>query len=317
LVVAASGRFNSASLIALKESDGTIAWRHDYGETFAVNHPAVWGGRIFAATSGHEATAMWSFDLADGSVESRVNFASQWEHYLAPTIKDGHVFTNGGMYGGMYSFRGLDGTQRWFANLQQYDLWTPAVDNQYAYSHTGYEFAITDRRNGTRVATIPNSTFNWHGYSLNTAPVLGGDGSVLVVDGIYSSPTANNLIRYDIATRTESWRIGGSFVSNPVVAGGRVYVLNSTANRLEARDLTTGALAWSWVVANAQESLPVGNMIVTDNLIFLNTTTTTYAIDLNTKAAVWQRPLVGHMAMTSNKVLVIVGEQKIDAFDLE
>jgi outer membrane protein assembly factor BamB len=262
---------------------------------------------------------MWTLDLDDGSVESRTSFDSQWESYLAPTIKDGHVFTNGGTYGGMYSFRGIDGTRRWFAHLQQYDLWTPAVDERYAYAHTGYELAIVDRRNGARVASIPNTSFNWRGYALNIAPVLPGDGSVLVVDGIYNfeSPHNNGLIRYDVETRTESWRIGGSFVSNPVVAAGRVYALDSVANRLEARDVSTGALLWSWVVPDAQESLPVGNMIVTNNLIFLCTTAATYAIDLNTRAVVWREPKVGHLALSSNKVLYIVAPRRIDAFDLD
>ena len=311
------GHFNEASVIAFSESDGTIAWRHDFGEVFAANHPAVYGGRVFVATSGHEDTAMWSFDLADGAVKSRTNFESQWEHYLAPTILDGHVFTNGGYFGGMYSFKADTGARRWFASMPQYDLWTPAIDSRYAYGHTGYEFAAIDRRTGARAFTIANPSFDWRGYALNTAPVIAGDGSVLVVDGIYSFVHPNQLIRYAVDTRTESWKIGGSFVSNPVVAGDRLHVLNSSSNQLEARDVSTGALLWTWVVANTQESLPIGDPIVTDNLIFLCTNQATYAINLSSHTAVWTRPVTGRLAMSSNKVLYVVAPGQIDAFSLD
>ena len=215
-----------------------------------------------------------------------------------------------------YKITVTSGAQQWFAALQQYDLWTPAVDDNYAYAYTGYAFAAIDRRTGERVATIANSSFNWWGYSLNIAPVLPGDGSVVLVDGIFDFGSAHNnhLIRYNADAGSEWWRVDGNFASNPLVASGKVYVLNASSNRLEARDIATGTLLWTWVVAGAQESLPIGNLILTDNLIFL--CTTTYAIDLTTHQTVWSTPRTGDLAMSSNRVLYIVSPGRIDAYNL-
>ena len=95
-----------------------------------------------------------------------------------------------------------------------------------------------------------------------------------------------------------------------------MYVLNAAGNQLEARDLATGALQWTWVVGNAQESLPVGNVVVTDNLVFLSTNVATYAIDLGTHQTVWSTPYVGSLAISSNRVLYIVAPTTIRAYSL-
>lgn len=314
--VSASGYFVASTLYALNEVDGGLAWQRDFGDVFALNDPVAWGGRVFVATSGHEDTALWSLDIADGTVKFRTAFAAQWEHYLAPTVKDGYVYTNGGYFGGMYAFKGTTGAQRFFAGLEQYDLWTPAVDDTQVYAYTGYNFFAVNRLTGERTVTIRNSTFNWLGYSLNMSPVLPGDGSVLVVDGVFNSVHSNHLIRYDPIQGGEWWRVDGTFTSNPVVSGNTVYVLNSTSKQLEARDLATGAIRWTWVVGNAQETLPVGNLVVTDNLIFVCTSVSTYAIDLTTHQPVWSTANVGSLAISSNKVLYIVKPSAIEAFSL-
>lgn len=314
-VTTGEGYAPSRYLIALRETDGSTAWQHDFGDMFVVNHPAAYGGRVFVATAGQE-TAMWSFDADSGTLQFKTTFDSQLDNYLAPTIKDGYVYTNGGMFGGMYAFKGTTGNQRWFAQMQQYDLWTPAVDDDYAYGHTGYEFAAIDRRTGARAFSVSNPSFNWAGYALNSAPVLPGDGSVLAVDGVYNHVHANNLIRYSIAAKAETWRLAGSFVSSPAVAAGRLYVLNAGTGKLEARDSATGASLWTWAPGAGQTLLPGSNLVVTDNLVFLSTTAATYAISLASHQAVWSTPRSGKLALSSNRVLYVVDGQRIDAFSL-
>ena len=317
VVIVASGFFSNAFLFALDEANGSIAWRHDFGSIFAVNHPATAGGRVFVASSGHADTFMWAFDLADGAQLFKTPFASQWEHYLAPAFRNGFVYTNGGTYGGMYAFKATTGVQKWFANLGQYDLWSPAVDDQNAYAYTGAEFAAIDLLTGARAFSIADPAFNWSGYALNMSPVLPGDGSVLLVNGIYSFAHPNQLIRYDVASASERWRVDGNFTSDPVVAGGVVYVLDASDNQLEARDQGTGTLLWSWHSSDPQATTITGNLLLTQNLIFLCTSAATYAIDLSTHQAVWSAPVTGALAMSSNRVLYIVTSTgTINAFDL-
>ncbi|MEJ0100462.1 MAG: hypothetical protein WDO12_12310 [Pseudomonadota bacterium] len=109
---------------------------------------------------------MWSLDLADGSVLFSTRFGAQWENYLAPSLKDGYLYANGGAYGGMYALNAGNGASRWFANLAQYDLWTRAVDDKYAYAYTADAFAVLDRASGVITRTIQNPSFNSLGVSL-------------------------------------------------------------------------------------------------------------------------------------------------------
>jgi len=154
VVASVAGILQTAYLFAINEADGTAAWQYNFGSLQAINFPTVAGGAYCCEfwRGGHFHVV---FNLDDGALIFRTPFGSQFEHYLAPTFKDGFIYTDGGAYGGMYRFKGRTGLQTWFANLGQYDLWTPAVDAQYAYAYTGYEFAVLDRETGVRVRTIP------------------------------------------------------------------------------------------------------------------------------------------------------------------
>jgi outer membrane protein assembly factor BamB len=316
-VVSAMGRFSEAYLVALNESDGTLVWQHNFGSISALNHPAASAGRVFVATSGQADTAMWSFELATGRQVFRTPFDSQWEHYLAPTFKDGSVYTDGGYYGGMYAFKGSSGLRRWYTPLAQYDLWSPAIDDTRAYAHTGYELVALNRFTGVEAFKIPNSAFNWRGYALNIAPVIDTSDTIVVVDGIYDPPVgsqhSNHLIRYSISGRSELWRANGSFASNPATADGRIYVLNTAPNGLEVYNAADGTKLWSW---SAPEAIPVGNIIVTNGFVFAGTTAATYAIDIATRQHVWSAPRTGHLALSSNGVLYIVAPTRIDTYEL-
>lgn len=315
VVVSATGRDSPAYLVALNEADGTTAWQHDFGPVHNLNHPAAAAGRVFVATSGRGDTAMWSFELATGEQLFQTPFESQWDSYLAPTFGNGIVYANGGYYGGMYAFEASSGLKHWFASLAPYHLWSPAVDDTYAHAYTGSEWVAVNRVTGEQVFSLPNSAFNGGGYALNSAPVIDTPDTIVVVDAV--RPTlpalANHLIRYSISGRNELWHVSGSFASNPATAAGRIYVSSTAANALDVYDATNGARLWSW---NAPEDISVGNLIVTNNLVFASTTSATYAIDIATHQSVWSTPQTGHLALSSNGVLYIVSSQRIDAYEL-
>ena len=316
-VVSATGHDSPGYLVALNEADGTTAWQHGFGSVHGVEHPAASAGRVFVATSGHQDAAMWSFELATGQQLFRTAFEAQGEHYLAPTFKNGLIYTNGGYYGGMYAFTGHSGVMRWFAELAQYDLWSPAVDDAHAYVHTGNEWVAVNHATGIQSFAVPSSTFNWRGYSLNIAPVIDTPDTLVVVDGVYDHSAGtrhdNHLIRYSISGRSELWRVNGSFASNPATSNGRIYVLNTAPDGLDVYDAASGAKLWSWA---APEDIPTGNLVVTDNLVFARTRAATYAIDVATRQHVWSTPRTGHLALSSNGVLYIVAPERIDAYEL-
>ena len=306
--VTTSGYFASVSrLHALREQDASTRWSHDFGAVFAVNPPAVFNGSVYAASSGHEDTAMWSFNAADGTLRFRTPFNSQWEHYYAPTLVGDMVYTNGGYYGGLQSFNTSTGVASWFTALQQYDQWTPAADDTYAYANVGGALTTMDRLTGAVVNTTVLNGFAWNSWSSYSIPVLAGGGRVLMRSGggyNFNSPTnALNLVKpFDGGI---AWSVTGSFATDPVVAGEVFFVGNLSPLQLEARSLVDGSVLWSWPLANSSDTGFVGNLVATDSHVFLSTNQMTYAINRTTHQSGWSHIRAGHKTISPNGVMYI------------
>lgn len=329
--VTSSGFFApSSNLYALAESDMTERWRAGFGAVFRVNAPAFSGGKVYVATSGHSDTFMWSFDAATGGQLSQTAFLSQWEHYYAPTMDVGTVYTNGGNTGGVNAFNFVDGSAKWHSALNFYDQWTPAVDANYVYAYLGAScigcndagLNVINKSDGTLAFRIQDSLFTWKGWSMYGSPVIASNDAVLVVNGrtkYYSAdpnfPINASLTSFNIAAHTVNWSITASYWGNPAVANGVVYATNYNPYRLEARSEATGALLWSWRPTRSDDTGFYGDVIATDNMVFVSTNRRVYAISLTTHQAVWSYWKAGDMALSANGVLYITGKNSNDESD--
>jgi hypothetical protein len=298
-------------LYALKEFDKSTAWSHDFSNIVYVpgivadlDPPAVSGANVYVATSAQTATYMFGLKASDGTQLFQTAFSSQWEHYLAPTIFNSVVYTDGGEYGGLIAFDGTNGAQDFLAMEQQYDWWTPAVDANYAYAYTGGFLTWVNNTTGAAVGTITDPTFQWSGYSIHGAPVLGAADSVFMVN--VGAPTTNSLVDFNTGTSTVAWSNPGPYGGNPAYAHGVIYAINKTPMRLEARAEADGTLRWSWSPTNSGDTSYVGDVLVTNNLVFLSTNTTIYAIDTTSHQSVWSMPTSGYLALSENGVLYVV-----------
>jgi hypothetical protein len=312
-MTAAAGRLYlnvGHTLYALSEFDSSTLWTHDFSSIqpypqiiSALNPPATSDGNVYITTSAQTATYMFGLAAKDGSQLFQSQFSAQWENYLAPTIFGSAAYTDGGTYGGMLSFDTTSGAQNFFAFLPQYDQWTPAVDASYAYAYTGGSLIWVDRLTGTQIGTITDPTWSWAGYSMRGAPVLGSAGSVLAIN--VGNSYANSLLDFSVGTSAVNWSVAGPYGANPAYANGVVYALNKSPMRLEARTEMSGALVWSWSPPTASETSYVGDPVVTNNIAFLSTNTTVYAIDLATHLAVWSLPTAARLALSENGVLYV------------
>jgi len=320
-VTTAAGRLyvNSGYVTyALNEFDSSIAWQHDFNVDLAginftttLNPPAVSGGKTFLTTSPQQATWMYGFDARNGAPIFKTAFDSQAERYLAPTVDNGVVFEDGGYFGGMYAFDANAGTQTFFTMLQQYDEWTPAVDANYAYAYAGGPggspggLSMVDRHTGTLVASIIDPSFHWHGDSMFSAPVLGQTGSVFAVN--VGNPGANSLLDFDTTAQSVRWQVAGGYTGNPAYGASVLYAVNSLPYRLEARSEADGTLLWSWAPQPlSSQTRFVGDVLATNNLVFVSTNTATYAISQSTHQPVWSIPIPGRLALSANGVLYVV-----------
>lgn len=321
IFVSESTFFSSAGLYVLDATTGNLLWSTNFGSIFSVNPPSYAYGNVYIETGngfGTYIAGVHAFQADTGALVFSSPVSAQWERYLAPTIFDGNVYVDGGTYGGMYSFGGINGSQNWFGYVAQYDGWTPAVDTNYCYVFTGSgdtvpilgEFRIIDRFTGTTVYLITDNAFQWNGYTMNAAVTLGANHDAFAINepgSVYPGYSPNGrLLMFDLradGTNTPhvGWVLSDHFTGQPTLANGVLYV--NDGGILTALDELTGLPLWTWTSPGGSLT---GTIIATDNLLFVGTGAATYAIDLASHQAVWSYPVSGPLALGEG-VLYIAG----------
>ena len=306
--------FNSSRLYALDATTGNTLWSKQFGEVFSVNPPSFAYGNVYIQTGKESSTGdapyLRAYNADTGELVFKTEFEAQWERYYAPTIYDGTIYIDGGYYGGMYAFDAYTGFQKWFSNLPQYDQWTPAVDQNFAYAYLGENspaLYVLNRLTGEMVFSIPDPDFDWNGWSMNLAPVVGGADDIIVIhDG--------RLISFDITNRNIRWQLAGNFSGQPSIANGIIYAINSGA--LTARAQQTGNQIWAWEIPADNIN---GTIIVTNSHLFVQTSSKVYAIDLNTHQDVWSAtiPANSNLTISGNSLYIAGADGSLKAIGFE
>jgi len=289
------------SIAAIDVTDGSVLWTNGYGNISSIDPPAYADGKVYFQTGGHSDSYLRSLDATTGSLVFQSSYNNQWSRYYSPTPYAGNIYLNGGYYGGAYNFNGNTGGELWFADLTQYDQWTPAVDENYLYAYTGQvsaggfgRLSVIDRITGQVEFTIYDTSYNWTGYSMDLAPVLGFYQNVLVIND-------GRLVSFDLQSESIGWQLSENFSGQVSLGLGQIFAINAGA--LNVIDEFTGAHLWTWEPPSGGSV--TGNMIVTPNLVFLHNSTTTYAVDLNTQLEVWNYPAAGHLTLSDEGALYI------------
>ncbi len=311
-------------LYSLNESDGTEAWRVSFGEVPALNPPAVSNGRVYAAVTGHEYTALWAFNADTGAYLHKSPFEGQWPHVMSPTVYGDQVYTGAGFYGGItYSFSTADGSRTWAHSAGGvWDMFTPAVDNLYVYHHNGFALFLIDRSTGTTATTINDPFGLDSSYSYHGAPVIGGRNNVFAFAGGASSGRASSnseqgnqrvFSSFNINTKSYEWSTSHAYLTAPAVANGVIYAARNDPMSLDAIDEATGQVLWSWAPTGNGDTSFHRNIVLTRNILFVSTDKAIYALDLATKTPVWSYPRPGMLAISADRTLYIAtGDRESD-----
>lgn len=294
--VSAATHYGPQQLNALDARTGVKTWTHDFGPISSVNPPAYGGGRVYVQTGGHDDSFLWSFDAAAGAKVSQTSYRNQWARYMAPVVLGAAVYFPGGSYGGMYAASTSDGTVKWFQEVNQYGNWTPAVRDGLVYAYTGSnapKLTVVNAETGVLAYEIPDPRFEWNGWNMESSVALGSDQDAFATQ-------AGRMVAFDLAGRTVKWEIASAFTGNVTVADGVLYVVNG--KQLEARRESDGARLWAWAIP---AGTPIGAVIATRNLLFVSTSTSSYAIDIATRQMVWSYAAGGHLALSSQGILFI------------
>ena len=282
-------------LFALDARDGHIMWTRAYGG-FSINPPAAAYGNVYLQTCNHSTdTWLHAYDARTGTLVFDAPHEAQWERYLAPTPYEGHVYVDGGYYGGMYAFDALSGARSWFLSLPQYDQWTPSVDADLAYAYVGdYSPGLyaVHRADGSQAFKIPDAGFRWDGWSMYQAAALGAHSDAFAAhDG--------RLLRFDLAARTIAWQKPAGFTGQPSVAHDRVYAIRSGS--LVVFDEVSGTEQWSWTPRGPGLA---GTMIVTDSHVLASSADSVYAVGLDSHVPEWSLLASGKLALADGQLYI-------------
>ncbi len=308
------GYSDDAQLFALRTSDGATLWSSAFENRPTVNPPSYVNGRVYFQTGNHSTDSwLWALDGSSGTTIFKSPVAEQWPRHYAPTVSAGRVYVNGGYYGGMYGFNGVNGDQIWFAALPFYDQWTPAVDGARAYAYVGegapglYIKKLLDGTDSTP-GFIPDPDFDWNGWSMDLAPVLGAYGVLAIHNG--------RLISFNPTAGTIGWQLNEGFTGQPSVAGGRIYAANNGG--LSVIDESTHTLVWSWTPPPTGTDQAITQpIIVTNTHVLVSSHGTVYAIDLTTHEAVWTfAARDGQLAIADGKLFVASWDGTLTAISL-
>lgn len=290
-------RFGEQTLMGLDASDGSVLWRLDYDGIHSIDPPAYSNGNVYFLTGGHEDSFIRSVDAGSGSLNFATRYGNQWSRWLAPVIADGTVYMGGGYYGGLYAFDAQLGTETWFAGTPQYQKYSPAIDNEYAYVFIDNLYAY-NRHDGSLAFSINYAAFDWNGYTVGAAPVLTRSNNIIASQN-------GTLVVLDLDARAISWQLKSNFSAQASSALGRIYILD--AGILKVFDEFTGVLLWSW---EAPSSL-VSNIVVTSNMVFVGDENNTYGIAIASRQQVWSYAASGDLTLNGGSALLIAGSELV------
>jgi outer membrane protein assembly factor BamB len=290
-------------LYALSSATGNVLWTTNVS---AANPPAYADGVVYVETGGHEAAALWAFNAADGKLLFKSKIEDQWSSYYAPTIVDGVVYMAGGYYGGIYAIDAKTGARKWWLGLNQYDQFTPAITADYVFAYTGEnrpQLTVIDRKTGALAFNIADPHFEWNGWSMSLAPAVLGDSVVAIHN--------NRLVHFNLTTKAMDWDIRSSFSGQPSLKGDRIYAINNGS--VEVRNLATGALV-DTITGTAQFR---GDLLLTDNLLFVRDSTNTYAYDITSKQLVWTLKDKSGAFFMADGALYVMATTGLSAINIE
>ncbi len=288
------------NLVAFDRLTEQELWRKVY-QVNSTNPPALSDNTVYIQTGNHNnATHLRSYDAVTGQLNFQSPHSAQWESYLAPTIDGNNVYINGGSYGGAYAFDKMTGDQIWFSSaFAQFDMWTPSLDENYAYGYTRGNLIAVNKLTGLLEFSLNDPSYNWHGYSTNRAVILGGYDTAIVSD---NQNNTGNITVFDRIAKELLWTKILDYQNQMVAANGILYT-QSLSGVMYALAERSGDVLWNL-------TLPLGdtfryNLIITNDHLIVSGINQTYFINTNTHEVDFTIPFSGDKELSEKQELLM------------
>ncbi len=316
---------------SLSEQTGAVNWTTSLAsprQMYMVGTPAYHDGVVYVAskyeTVGHTSTseaAIRALDAKTGAYISDSPYESQFPEMNSPTFFEGDMFHTAGIYGNtLYKYRPPATAPLWSMTLTPSNAGhgqTPAVNEKHVYVSTHYGIAVYDRKDGTLLGRYSDPISSSGGRSALMGPVIAPSGNIIVTNAM----VYDEIMSIDPNSRALVWRTSGiSYAMQPAVAGTTVYAVRY-GTTVDAINETDGKVLWTWTPPFTDPGrIAENNILVFENLLFVSTETTLYAIDRKTHTTAWSSPTPGRLSFSSNYVLYVVNSlstpKKITAIKL-
>lgn len=290
-------------LAALSAETGEVLWEHTFRSQHfewvsALSPPALADNRVYVQAGGHEDAYLYGFDADTGQMRIATPYPAQWPRLYAPAPFEADLFAYAGYYGGVGSFSGSEATLNWQADLDHYDEFSPAVDEEFVYVYSELGLSIFDRLSGFLQARIPDPGFDWRGYSGNASPIRDLSGNVIAMQG-------SRVVYFNVPDRSIDWiRVFDTGLVQPALMGDSLFLADGTD--LVEVDVTSGSTLRRFALPEA----PVGTLVVTVDFLFFATDASTYALDLSSGETVWSFPRGGVLSISPRQQLLIAGADR-------
>lgn len=259
-------------------AEGQIVWKREL--KYDQHHgpggsPVVWRDLLFVSCDGHDVQYTIALDKRTGQVRWKSDHPGVHAYSTPILIQAGGVdqlITSGG--GALIAYAPQDGTELWRCRHGGHAVVPrPVAGNGLVYFCTGYWtptlFAV--RPDGRGDVTESHVQFSLrHSVPHNPSPLL-------VLDRLYMVSDLGVLTCADAVKGTEIWRqrLSGGFSASPLLADGKIYLVNENATTL----VIAPGEKYQLLAENHLDGRALASPAVAGHSIFLRTDTHLYRIE--------------------------------------
>jgi hypothetical protein len=322
--VSTNAATGSTSAVIAMSASGSVNWSHQIPIDWfgGLSAPALGNGMVYVDRLGESNVTgailptLYGFSAGSGSQVFATSYQGQSDVGGQPTVSGSRVYLSSGTYGGFASYSAVTGAALATYSVPFQEGWCAAADASHAYLYFPAAAQNPGPLTGTlyifgtpTTSTVQNPPDFYSALDQSSNVCLGSQNDALVITSSYGGPW--QLVSFNLGSDTVQWRTNLSFTypygtfladDSGKLAAHNGIIYADDGSQLSLFSEASGAHLADWSPPDG--GLLYGNPIITDNLIFAQSSAATYGIDASTLATVWSTPMTGQMALGGDELVI-------------